>query len=296
MKSLWGKIRQYAALIKLSHTLFALPFALSAIVLLWDQGMFLFSWPKLVYIVLAFASFRGFAMAFNRISDAFFDAQNPRTRNREIPMGVLSKKEVLFFALLLLFLGFFFAYLLNPLAVKLAPLAAFLLVFYSYTKRFTYLCHFWLGAAIGQAPLAVDIALIGNITANSLFLFFILLFYIAGFDILYAQQDEEFDRKAGLYSIPARWGIKKAQLVALVSHIVMLVLLVGLGYFRRLGVLYYIFLSLIAVLLYLEHREIGLLGQFQKEKIPTAFFNYNALVSIFLFTGLFLDTLVRHYG
>lgn len=294
--NLWQRIYHFASLVRFSHTLFALPFALSEWTLLWRKQKIIFSWPKLFYVILAFSAFRSFAMAVNRIADANFDAQNPRTQNREIPRGILSQKTVFVFAILSLILGMFFALLLNPLAFYLSPLAVVILAGYSYSKRFTWLCHFWLGAAIGLAPIAVSLALTEQIGNESFLLFAVLLFYISGFDILYALQDQEFDQRQKLYSIPARFGQKKAQIISLLSHFLVIVLLFYLAFLENLGWMYYIFFVLIFLLIIKEHSLIGIFSNLQKEKIPEVFFSYNSAISISLFLGIFLDTIIYFYA
>ncbi len=287
---------RFASLIRLSHTVFALPFALSALVLIWRDAPEKVSVRELALVTLAFTFFRSFAMAFNRLVDADIDARNPRTAVREIPTGRLSRFQVLVFAVLSLAGGFTAAWLLNPLAFYLGFPAVVLLAGYSYAKRFTYLCHIWLGLAIGMAPPAVYVALIGTVPPEALLLFLTLASYIAGFDILYALQDIEFDKANGLHSIPARFGVRGAQAIAAFLHLITTLLLFLLPQYANLDFVYLIGANIIVLLLFLEHRAIGILGEPRIEKIPAAFFNYNSAISIVLFIAIASDVFFVFYA
>lgn len=275
----------FLRMIRFSHTVFALPFALAALAIIAARyrEQVTLNWQKTVLVVAAFTAMRSFAMAINRYADRKIDALNPRTAQREIPAGILSPRAVLLFAAISLAALVTCAWLLSPLAGYLALPAALLVATYSMAKRFTALCHFWLGLAIGMAPSAVYIALLQQVFPEALLLSGALALYIAGFDILYALQDREFDREAGLYSIPARYGEKAALWISRLSHITSLLLIylvlerLGLNLAGLGG------LCVLAGLLGAEHWLVGTAGNIRYEKIPIAFFNVNSIFSVSLF-------------
>jgi 4-hydroxybenzoate polyprenyltransferase len=272
-------------MIRFSHTVFALPFALAALAVIAARysKLVVLTWQKGLLVVVAFTAMRSFAMAVNRYADRKIDAENPRTAQREIPAGILSPRAVLVFAFISLVVLLVCAWALSPLAGYLALPAAVLVATYSIAKRFTALCHFWLGLAIGMAPSAVYIALLQQVYPEALLMSGALAFYIAGFDILYALQDREFDRRAGLYSIPARYGETAALWISRLSHLLSLVLVylvlqqLGLNLAGLGG------LCVLAGLLGAEHWLVGTAGNIRYEKIPIAFFNVNSVFSISFF-------------
>jgi 4-hydroxybenzoate polyprenyltransferase len=272
----------FLRMIRFSHTVFALPFALAALAVIavrYSQLVDL-TWQKAMLVIVAFTAMRSFAMAVNRYVDRKIDAENPRTAQRELPAGVLSPRAVLLFAFVSLLVLLVCAWLLSPLAGYLALPAAVIVATYSYAKRFTALCHFWLGAAIGLAPSAVYIALLQQIYPEALLMSGALAFYIAGFDILYALQDCDFDRSAGLYSIPARYGEAPALWISRLSHLLSLVLIFLVLQSLGLNVAGVIGLFFLAGLLATEHWLVGRAGNIRYEKIPIAFFNVNSVFSL----------------
>ncbi|MFO1481078.1 MAG: UbiA-like polyprenyltransferase [Turneriella sp.] len=275
-------IIHFLRMIRFSHTVFALPFALAALAVIAARHSekVALTWQKGVLVVVAFTAMRSFAMAVNRYADRKIDALNPRTAQREIPAGILSPRTVLLFALATLVTLVVCAWLLSPLAGYLALPAAVLVATYSIAKRFTALCHFWLGLAIGMAPSAVYIALLQQVFPEALLMSAALAFYIAGFDILYALQDREFDRKAGLYSIPARYGEQTALWISRLSHVLSLVMIFFVQ--QQLGVSSsgIAGLCLLGALLALEHWLVGKADAIRYEKIPIAFFNVNSVFSV----------------
>jgi 4-hydroxybenzoate polyprenyltransferase len=282
----------YLRMIKFSHTIFALPFAGIAFLLalpesgLWQGGPTpRFAWV-LVLVLICMVSLRSAAMGFNRIVDRTFDAENPRTKNREIPSGALSTGSVRWFVGLSLLVFAAAATMISPLCGILSPVAAALVLAYSYTKRFTWLCHFVLGLAIGQSPAATAIAMTGSLPAWSLFFSGGLALYIAGFDILYSCQDVEFDRNRGLFSLPARFSIPAALWTARLSHAGALVLFFLAGSQAGLGLIFFAFLCAVLVLFFIEH---WLVRPGHLHNIPMAFFHINASISSILFAGLALD-------
>lgn len=226
-------LRHYLSLVRFSHTLFAMPFALAA--MFWaSQG-----WPSVrvfALIVLCMVFCRNAAMAFNRLADAAFDARNPRTARRHIPAGVLSRRGVLTFFLANAVLFVAATWFLNMLAFVLALPALAAVCFYSLTKRFTSWSHLYLGLAIGISPVGAWVAVTGSIAPEALLLCLVLLLWIAGFDIIYATQDEDFDRKAGLNSVVVRFGLRGALTISRVLHGLMLAGLVVLEVFYPLGI------------------------------------------------------------
>jgi 4-hydroxybenzoate polyprenyltransferase len=261
------------SLIKIEHTLFALPLALTGAVL-GARGMP--PVPILLLMAVAFTAARAAAMAFNRIADRHLDAQNPRTANREIPSGTLSVSRV--WGLVMVSIAVFLAasWAINPLCGKLAPLALVVLLGYSYTKRFTSLCHYLLGLALGMAPVAGWIAVTGTVAPAPIILGLGVIFWTAGFDTLYACQDVEFDRNMGLHSIPAKLGTKKALKVAAMSHVAAFLLFILAGALASLGVGFYLFSMVTGALLVWEHR---LITPDDLTHLDMAFFKVNSMVS-----------------
>ncbi len=266
MKSLFS-------LIKIEHTLFALPLALTGAVL---GARGLPSIPVLLLMAVAFTAARASAMAFNRIADQRLDALNPRTADREIPAGTLSLKSV--WALVLVSIAVFLlsAWAINPLCGKLAPIALVVLLGYSYTKRFTPLCHYLLGLALGMAPVAGWIAVTDGFALAPVVLGLGVIFWTAGFDTLYACQDIEFDRRMGLHSIPARLGTRGALKVAALSHVAAFLLFLATGALASLGAGFYLFSMVTGALLVWEHR---IVAPGDLSRLDLAFFRVNAMVS-----------------
>ena len=277
------RIRTYLELIKFSHTVFALPFALT--------GMFLAArgLPDLntiLFILLAMVGGRSAAMGLNRVIDAEIDGANPRTRDRHIPAGLVKKREAWVLIALSLALLIFAASMLNPLCLKLAPLLILVLFVYSYTKRFTWASHIILGMALGAAPLGAWIAVTGSVDWRILLLSFAVTFWVAGFDIIYALLDIDFDKRYGLHSIPRYLGPKNAITVARFFHFFMVVLLLGIYHFFSLGSLYLIGLLFCVALLVYEH---SLVKENDFSRLDMAFFTVNGYISITFCLLTFLD-------
>lgn len=277
MTAFFEKLRTTLRMIKFEHTLFALPFAFLGAILA-AEG--LPGWWQILWITLAMVGARSAAMTFNRIVDRNIDAENPRTASRELPSGKLSLgfAWAFFFVSVALFL--FSAYSLNWLAFALSPVALLSILGYSYAKRFTPLAHLLLGWALAISPTAAWIAVRGTIDSElPLLLSLIVLMWTAGFDVMYACQDFEFDRKAGLHSIPARFGIKNSLWIARLFHfqafvvLVLLYLVTGLGLLALAGVI------AVGVLLVYQHT---LVKASDLSKMNAAFFTTNAFVSVIL--------------
>ena len=291
MTKLVTKIQHFLSMIKISHTVFALPFALVAVIIIHDQNLWQISWMKTLFIVIAFTGVRSFSMAINRIADAQLDGLNPRTQNREIPRGTLSTREVWFFAGFSLIVTWVFSFLLNPLAFIVSFPALVLLAGYSYSKRFTWLCHLWLGAVIGMAPLGVYIALTQQLPAEAWILFVTLTCYISGFDILYAIQDIDFDKKMKLFSMPSRLGISRSLWISSVLHLVSIAGFFFLGLYIDAHFYYFTGAIFISFLIFAEHYVVGWGSRLNRDRIPVAFFNFNSAISISFLLFTFLDFL-----
>src|SRR5688572_28877926 len=289
-------VRQLLELIRFSHTVFALPFALLSAALAWTDEPF--GWPDLVGILLCMVFARSAAMAFNRLADRRLDAANPRTAGRHLPAGTLSVGTVAAFTALTA-AGFVASTLLfllreppNPWPLYLSGPVLLFVLGYSLTKRFTSLAHFWLGAALMLAPIAAWIAVRGptDLLPPTL-LGLAVLFWVSGFDILYACQDVDFDKKAGLHSVPARLGVPASLRIAAVCHAVMFGLLVGLGFASpHLGAVYFTGLAAIGALLVYEHR---LVRPDDLSRVNRAFFQVNGVISVGLFALVLVQLAVR---
>jgi 4-hydroxybenzoate polyprenyltransferase len=297
-----GRIRLFLGLVRFSHTVFALPFALSSAVLAWRER-----WPgdrpvdgrqlalDLTGILLCMVFARSAAMAFNRLADRHLDARNPRTASRHLPAGLLTPAAVWAFTAVCA-AGFVAATLLfllssdNPWPLYLSVPVLLFVGAYSYTKRFTPLAHFWLGASLLLAPLSAWVAVRGldGVLGTPLVLGLAVLFWVTGFDILYACQDVEFDRSAGLASVPARFGVGHSLRLALACHLVMVALLVVLFFVAAplRGPVYAVGVTAVAVLVAYEH---WLVRPDDLSRVNQAFFNVNGVISI----GLFVVVLVQ---
>lgn len=297
-------IAHLLSLIRFSHTLFALPFALMAAVMAWHEGGTGngeggFRWQELLGILLCMVFARSAAMAFNRLVDRRIDAENPRTAGRHIPAGTLSVAQVTVFTIACAsaFIASTLLFLPNRLPLYLSVPVLLLLCGYSYCKRFTSLAHFWLGAALAASPIAVWIAIRGEIVlqqpgdlAPALVLGGAVLAWVSGFDILYACQDFEFDREAKLHSVPVALGIRGALRLAAVCHAVTVLLLAGLPVvYPPLGGVYYVGVAAVALLLVYEH---WLVKPDDLDRVNTAFFNVNAIISIGLLVVTCVDLLI----
>lgn len=278
----------YSRMIKLSHTIFALPFALAAVVLV--HRISPLDVRTVFWILMAMVGARSAAMGFNRLVDACIDAKNPRTASREIPAGAISRSEAGAFIISSSLLFILSAAMLSSLCLWLSFPVLAVMFAYSYTKRFTWLNHVILGFAIGMAPMAVWVAATGRLSANIAVLSLALITYIAGFDILYACQDAEFDRKEGLYSIPSRFGIAPAMHIATLLHVISVASLFSLYWLFSLSLAYPFFISIIAVLFFIEHR---LVNPHDLSKIDMAFFHVNSIISVLVFFAILSGEVLR---
>lgn len=283
-ETLFSKITVYGRMIKFSHTVFALPFALSAVVLA-ARDHTLTVW-QIVFILLAMVGARSAAMGFNRLADARIDAKNPRTQKREIPAGVLTEKSTAQFVAMSSLLFIFSAAMLGSVCFYLSFPVLALLFGYSYTKRFTVLCHLYLGFVISLSPLGAWVALTNSLSWGIFFLSLALMTNIAGFDILYSCQDLDFDKDEGLYSIPAHFGVHRALQLSTALHIGTFVFF--LMFHLAFGMGWFFFLILLAIggLLIVEHR---LVKPDDLSNVNIAFFNINSILSVVLFAGILIN-------
>ena len=271
------KSAEYLRLIKFSHSIFALPFAFTA-ALIAEEGIPEFS--KIFWITVAMVGGRTGAMGMNRIIDRRYDALNPRTQNREIPRGVIKTWEALFFTAIAFAFLVLAAFKLNPLCFKLSPLVLLVLLTYSYTKRYTWLCHIVLGIALALAPLGAWIAIKGTFNSDVVPLCFAVMFWVAGFDTLYGLQDMDFDKDQGLYSIPSVFGVNASLWVARLFHLITVGLLLSLIPIFHLSSIYLTGVLLASGLLLYEHL---LVKPDDLSKLDMAFFNMNGYISITVF-------------
>ena len=281
------RLRVYADFVKIEHTLFALPFAYAGAFL--AKGGW-FGFRLFLLILLAFTGLRTFAMSFNRIIDREIDALNPRTANRHLPAGIISLKEAYAVGLVGLAVYFLSAYLINDLAFELSPIPAIIAYVYPYLKRFTCLCHYVLGLNLAFAPLGGWIAVTDSLTPKDLPIILLSLgvvFWVAGFDMIYALQDVEFDRKMGLHSVGAHFGVNVALQLSSLNHVVFFTL-TSYALLSFFGLSSIPLLLVIGAILVYEHAIVE--SGFDEKRIQIAFFYSNALISAFLLLSILLCT------
>ena len=272
-----SQVRTVLEMIKVEHSVFALPFALVGALLAAREQGGLPSWGQILWIVIAMVGARSAAMTMNRIADVEFDRRNPRTASRALPAGELSFQFAWMFAIVSAVVLVVAAWRLNPLALKLSPVALAILFFYSYTKRFTSWSHFVLGFCLGISPAAAWIAIRGSLDWRMLILCAAVTLWVGGFDVLYACQDVEFDKSAGLFSIPKKIGIPRALEVARAMHVVMILLLGCLAWSFHLAWPAWTGIVVVAALLAYEH---SLVKPDDLSKMNAAFFTVNGYISL----------------
>ena len=281
-------LRVFLEMIKFEHSVFALPYAMIAMIWASPTG-----WPGFrvfFLILLAMVSCRTAAMAYNRIADRDIDAINDRTKMRAIPSGLLSLKQVNLYLYASIATFLIAAASLNTLTLILSPIALFVTIFYSRTKRFTWLCHFWLGLALGIAPSAAWIAVTGKLAFIPVLLTLAVLFWTAGFDIIYSLQDEDFDKANHLFSWPVRVGKNRALFISRLTHIVSVLFLVGafsLSHVSWIGWLSPVFAG--GMLAY----EQSLVKPNDLSRVNFAFFTLNGCISVGVFVFVFIDRIIR---
>lgn len=288
-------MKSYLSLIKFSHTIFAMPFALLGFFLATYGAGYSFNYKILGLIVLCMVFARSAAMAFNRFLDRDIDSKNPRTIVREIPSGIISPKAALVFVILSSFLFIVTTWFINLLCFYLSPLALLIILGYSYTKRFTFLCHLVLGLGLALAPIGAYLAAGGRFDVIPLLFSGAVLFWVAGFDVIYALQDAEFDKNLKLHSLPVKIGRSKALTLSYVFHLICLLLILSgiwlsnLSYSDDLGWLSWIAVGVFAALLFFQH---SLVKPTDLSRVNLAFFTTNGVASL-IFCGLvILDFLI----
>jgi 4-hydroxybenzoate polyprenyltransferase len=278
-----SKLKTYGELVMFSHTLFSLPFAL--ISMFWAANG-LPNFDVFLWIVIALFGARNGANALNRIIDAEIDKKNPRTKDRHIPKGEVKKREALLIVIFCFVIMEISAYMLNPLCLYLSPLAIAIFVIYSYTKRFTWLCHIILGIACGGAPVGAWIAVKGTIDIVPILLGAVVTAWVGGFDIIYATQDYNFDKENKLHSIPVFFGIKGSLIISSLMHIFSIGILFLLYYIMNMGIFYLIGLIIISILLFIEHKMVS---PKDLKSMKIASYSINQIVSVLFLVFTSID-------
>jgi len=282
-------MREYLSLIKFSHTIFAMPFAFIGFFL--ATKSYEFERITLLYVVLCMVFARSAAMAFNRYIDRAIDKANERTSQiREIPNGTITAKNALIFVFInsLLFIGT--TYLINPLCLTLSPVALLVILGYSYTKRFTALCHLVLGLGLSLAPIGAYLAVSGEFAIIPILFSFVVLFWVSGFDIIYSLQDEEFDKTQKLHSIPVLLGKRNALNLAKFLHFATILLLSQIGNYPEFGKFYWIGFSIFSALLIYQHT---LVKHNDLSKVNLAFFTTNGIASVIFGAFVIVNILIK---
>ncbi len=284
------KVKKYLSLVKFSHTIFAMPFALIGYFLALHQTESEFEWKLFLFVILCMVFARNAAMAFNRFIDREIDIKNPRTAIREIPAGIIKAKSALLFVIVNSILFFVTSYFINTLTFRLSPVALLIILGYSLTKKFTALCHLILGLGLSLAPIGAYLAVTGEFALLPVLYSFVVLLWVSGFDIIYALQDLDFDKEEELKSFPVFFGKKGALSASTLLHILTALIVVFAGYFGQFGTLYWIGSFIFIALLFYQHT---LVKPNDLSKVNLAFFTTIGIASIifaaFTVTELILD-------
>ncbi len=291
MISLFSSIKNYLSLVKFSHTVFAMPFALIGYSLAVSEPDYSFSLKLLLLIILCMIFARNAAMGFNRLADKKFDALNPRTRNREIPSGIIGSGAATVFVILNAVLFILTTSFINRLTLYLSPVALLVILGYSLTKRFTFLCHFILGLGLSLAPIGAYISLTGKFSIIPLIYSFIVLTWVSGFDIIYALQDDEFDKSNNLHSVPSATGIKNALAISVFVHIVTFGLVILAGFAGNCSWIYWTGASLFSLFLAYQHM---IVKPNDLSRVNLAFGTTNGVASIIFAAFTILDLFFRY--
>lgn len=282
-------MNRYFSFVKFSHTVFALPFALTGFFIAVQLHQYAFEWKLLVLVLVCMVAARNAAMGFNRWADRYFDKENPRTAVREIPAGLISPGRAMAFVLVNCLLFIMATYFINPLCFFLSPVALLVILGYSYTKRFTPLCHLILGLGLALAPIGAYLAVAGQFHFLPVLFSALVFFWVSGFDIIYALQDEEFDKQKGLFSIPAWLGKKRALNVSRILHGLTIFMAMAIGYLAHFYWLYWAGTLIFSVLLVYQH---SLVKPNDLSKVDMAFATTNGVASvvfaIFVIAEMFL--------
>lgn len=280
------------SLVLFAHSIFALPFAFIGFFLAVSTMNFEFKWSLLGLMLVCMVTARNAAMAFNRYLDRDIDALNPRTAVRDIPAGRISPKQALAFTLINCVVFIVATYFINPMCLALSPVALFVVLFYSYMKRISPLCHLVLGLGLGLAPVGAYMVVTGQFGIVPIFYGLAVLTWVSGFDIIYALQDEEFDRANGLNSIPANFGGVKALKISEVLHVLSFILVVLPVFYIPVGLLYYIGVAFYGFLLIYQHR---IVSPTDLSRVDRAFMTTNGIASVVFAVFYLLDIVSGHW-
>jgi 4-hydroxybenzoate polyprenyltransferase len=277
-----SQVKNYLSLVKFSHTIFAMPFALIGFVLglryhFIHQTTVDQVWLKFILVLVCMVTARSTAMAFNRYLDRHFDKLNPRTAIREIPAGIIKAEKALVFIGINMAIFITATYFINSICFYLSPVALFVILFYSYTKRFTYLCHLVLGIGLSLAPIGAYLAVTGSFDVLPLLFSFAVIFWVSGFDIIYALQDIDFDQSQSLYSIPSQWGLKQSLSISRVLHVLSASLVIA-AYF--VGGFHYLYLLGLLIFIGMLIYQQSIVKPYDLSKVNLAFMTANGIASI----------------
>jgi len=277
-----SQVKNYLSLIKFSHTIFAMPFALIGFVLglryhFIHQTTVDQLWLKFILVLVCMITARSTAMAFNRYLDRHFDKLNPRTAIREIPAGIIKAEKALVFIGINMAIFITATFFINTICFYLSPVALFVILFYSYTKRFTYLCHLVLGIGLSLAPIGAYLAVTGSFDVLPLLFSFAVIFWVSGFDIIYALQDIDFDQSQSLYSIPSQWGLKQSLSISRVLHVLSASLVIA-AYF--VGGFHYLYLLGLLIFIGMLVYQQSIVKPYDLSKVNLAFMTANGIASI----------------
>jgi len=291
MIALFRSVRAYFSLVKFSHTVFAMPFALIGFSLAVSEGEFNFNIRLLLLVILCMILARNTAMGFNRLADKDFDALNPRTKKREIPAGIISARAATIFVFINAILFIVTTGFINRLTLILSPVALIVIIGYSFTKRFTSLCHFVLGLGLSLAPIGAYISVTGKFSLHPLIYSFIVLSWVSGFDIIYALQDDEFDKSVSIHSLPSATGRKKALAISIFVHSITFVLVMAAGIYGKGGILFWTGALIFILLLVYQH---SIVKFNDLSKVTLAFGTTNGIASILFAIFVILDLILRN--
>lgn len=291
MMALLRSPRNYFSLVKFSHTVFAMPFALIGFSLAVSKPEYDFSIRLLLLVILCMIFARNTAMGFNRLADKEFDARNPRTRKRELPSGIISSRAATVFIIINAVLFIVTTGFINRLTLFLSPVALLVIIGYSLTKRFTALCHFVLGLGLSLAPIGAYISVTGKFSVLPLIYSIIVLSWVSGFDIIYALQDDEFDISNKLHSLPSATGRKMALYISILVHFISFVLVVTAGFYGKSGVLFWIGATIFTLLLIYQH---SIVRHNDLSRVTMAFGTTNGIASILFAIFVILDLILGY--
>lgn len=285
-------MKKYMSLVLFAHSIFALPFAFIGFFLAINTTNFNFQWYLLALMLICMVTARNAAMAFNRYLDRDIDALNPRTAVRDIPAGKIKPNQALAFTIINCIIFVIATYFINPMCLLLSPIALFVILFYSYMKRISPLCHLVLGLGLGLAPVGAYLVVTGFFNVVPVIYGFAVLTWVSGFDIIYALQDEKFDKENGLKSIPANFGGAKALKISEILHVISFILVLTPAFIIQVGVLYYIGVILYGALLYYQH---SIVTPTDLSRVDRAFMTTNGIASVVFSLFYLLDLVTGHW-